>query len=95
MGYLTMSRIGDDPFMRARVASCAAEQGCADAGIEPDVWALVWRRAWGAAAGWDAAWESALANGNTAPGLDPAVITDGQILSQVQDMMPFRLIQGG
>lgn len=95
MGYLAMSVIGDDPFMRARVAACAAQQGCADEGIEPDVWALAWRRTWGAAAGWDAAWESAQAAGNEFPGKDPAVITDAQILAQVQAMMPFRLIQGG
>lgn len=34
--------------------------------------------------GWADAWASALAAGNPDPGKDPAVITDGMILSAVQ-----------
>lgn len=89
MSYLTQSIISDDPYMRLRVASCAAQQGCADAGIDPDAWAVEWRRVWGSSPGWDAAWESAQAGGITDPGADPSVITDQMILSQVQAMMPF------
>lgn len=93
MSYLTSSNIADDPWMRARVAQCAAQQGCAAAGIDPDIWASEWRRVWASSPGWDAQWESALARPDNAPGyqpgMDPAVISDGQILSQVQSMQPF------
>ena len=37
--------------------------------------------------GWDAAWSSAQAGGNATPGRDPAVITDGMILSGVQSVL--------
>jgi hypothetical protein len=96
MGYLTQSAIGDDPYMKQRVAQCAAQQGCTDAGIDPDVWATEWRRVWASSPGWDAAWESALANPDQPPGyqpgMDAACITDDQILSQVQSQMPFHRI---
>lgn len=87
--YLTQSIIADDPYMRLRVASCAAQEGCAETGIDPDAWTSEWRRVWASSPGWDAAWESAQAGGVETPGSDPAVITDGQILAQVQAMMPF------
>lgn len=96
MGYLTQSAIGDDPYMKQRVAACAAQQGCADAGIDPTTWANEWRLTWSASPGWDTAWESALANPEQPPGYQPgmdnSVIADGQILSQVQSMMPFQRI---
>jgi len=88
--YLTQSIIADDPYMRLRVSSCAAQQGCAtEGGIDPDHWTLEWRRIWASAPGWDGAWESAQASNVQQPGSDPGVITDEQILSQVQAMMPF------
>lgn len=88
--YLTQAAIADDQHMRLRVAQCAAQEGCAtDAGIDPDWWTNEWRRVWSAAPGWSEAWESALAGGVAEPGADPAVITDAQILSQVQGMKPF------
>ena len=90
--YLTQSTIADDPYMKLRVAACAAQQGVTDAAIDPDYWTQEWRRVWSASPGWDAAWESALAGDNSPdyqPGMDVAVITDGQILAQVQSMMPF------
>ena len=90
--YLTQSDIANDRSMQARVTLAAAEQGCADAGIRPEVWSSDWRFVWASAPGWDDAWESALAGGIPEPGADPAVITDGQILSQVQSMMPFHYI---
>jgi hypothetical protein len=91
MTYFTQSVIADDPYMRLRVASAAAQQGVADAGagIDPDSWTLQWRRVWSASPGWDLAWESAQANGIPNPGMNDGVITDGMILSQVQAMMPF------
>jgi hypothetical protein len=93
MTYLTQSIIADDPYMRLRVASCAAQQGCAeDFGIDPDFWALDWRRDWAASPGWDAAWESAVASGVVDPGREDVVITDAMVLSQVQAMMPFTTV---
>jgi hypothetical protein len=93
MTYLTQSIIADDPYMRLRVSSCAAQEGCAtDAGIDPDVWTLEWRKVWSSAPGWDAAWESALVGEVVDPGKDPGVIPDSMILSQVQAMKPFTTI---
>jgi hypothetical protein len=90
--YLTQGLIAADAAMVTRVAQAAAAEGVADAGLDPDWWTTQWRRVWAAAPGWSEAWESALAAGNETPGQDPAVITDAQILSQVQGMMPFRSI---
>lgn len=91
--FLTQSTIADDPYMKLRVSSCAAQQGVTDAGIDPDLWTHEWRRVWAASPSWDDQWESALANAENppgyAPGMDPACITDAQILAQVQSMMPF------
>lgn len=91
--YLTQSTIADDPYMKLRVAACAAQQGVTDAAIDPDYWTQEWRRVWSASPGWDAAWEYALAKTDNPPGykagMDVAVITDDQILAQVQAMMPF------
>jgi len=84
MSYLTQAQIADDQTMRVRVASCAAQQGITDAGLDPDTWAREWCRVWAAAPGWDAAWE---ASGSEQPGAD--AVEDAQILSQVQSMMPF------
>jgi hypothetical protein len=93
--YLTQSIIADDPYMRLRVASCAAQQGVTDVGIDPDEWTRQWRRVWASSPGWDTAWESAkVANPPVQePGADTGVITDGMILSQVQSMMPFITVE--
>lgn len=82
--------------MKERVAQCAAQQGCTDAGIDPDIWTVEWRRVWASSPGWEDAWESALANTGNPPGYDPgkdeACIQDAQILAQVQSMMPFQRV---
>jgi hypothetical protein len=88
--YLTQGDMAADLAMCIRVASCAAQEGVTDVGLDPDVWTRDWRRVWSAAPGWDAAWESAVAGGVPDPGSDPGVITDGMIRSQVQAMMPFQ-----
>ena len=93
--YLTQSTIADDPYMKLRVSSCAAQQGVTDVGIDPDTWTGEWRRVWSASPGWDDAWESALAGDHEPgyqPGMDVAVVTDDQILAQVQSMMPFHRV---
>jgi hypothetical protein len=93
-GYLTQTQIADDPYMRARVAQCAAQQGAMDTGIDADLWATEWRREWASSPGWDTAWDSAMARPENPPGYQPgmdgAVIQDAQILAQVQSMMPFK-----
>lgn len=91
MSYIVQSKIASDMYMQQRVAQCAAQEGIvADAGLDPDFWAASWKRTWAASPGWDAAWASADAAGNLNPGMDEAVITDAQILSQVQSMKPFK-----
>jgi hypothetical protein len=90
--YLTQSLIADDPYMRLRVASCAAQEGCTDVGLHPASGRLIGGVSGPRATGWDAAWESAQAADVTEPGSDPTVITDAQILSQVQAMMPFTTV---
>jgi hypothetical protein len=63
-----------------------------------DSWTVENRRTWAAAPGWDAAWESAKVSHPADPeapvgtplydpGMDESVITDSQILSQVQAML--------
>lgn len=81
--YLTIATIAGDPTMIQRVAACAAQEGQ----DEPHYWATQHGYTWAAAPGWGAAWDSATAGGIADPGADPAVITDGQILAQVQGML--------
>jgi hypothetical protein len=90
--YLTQSLIAADVAMTNRVAQAAAQEGVAEAGFDPDWWTNSWRRVWASSPGWDAAWESALASGIENPGANPTVITDGEILAQVQSMKPFTTI---
>ena len=86
MTYLDQSEIAANGSMMARVAQCAAQEGEPD----PDGWTNVHRRTWAAAPGWEDAWAYAKAGHPDEPGYDPgadgAVITDAQILSQVQAM---------
>lgn len=82
--YLTISVISQDVNMHNRVAACAATQGLS----EPAGWAGQNAWAWAAAPTWAEKWDYALAGGVTEPGADPAVITDGDILAQVQSMIP-------
>jgi hypothetical protein len=59
--------------------------------MDPDRWTLEHRRKWASAPDWDDAWEYALnvhgAEEDYDPGTDGAVITDTQILGQVQAML--------
>jgi hypothetical protein len=81
--YATINRIAQDPGMLGRVTACAAQQGVQEA---PDGWAWENRHRWASAPGWGATWDSAVAGGIQDPGADPAVITDGMILAQLQAM---------
>jgi hypothetical protein len=88
MSYLTQGEIAANQSMTTRVAQCAAQQ---QVNVDPDRWTADYRRTWAAAPGWDEAWESSQASHpddpNYDPGADEAVITDAQILSQVQSML--------
>ncbi len=92
MSYLTQDAIAQNSAMQARVAQCyAGEQpGAFGNGEDPDLWTLRQRRFWAAAPDWDDAWEYALNVHHDEEGYDPggdaAVITDQQILAQVQSM---------
>lgn len=100
MSYLTQDAIAFSIAMQHRVAQCyASEQdGSPDQMDDPDRWAFEHRRTWAAAPGWDDAWEYALATHPVPdplpsdylpfdPGTQEAVITDEQILAQVQSML--------
>lgn len=91
VGYLTQDEIANSTAMLARVAQAAAGEGFSD----PERWSFDHRRFWASAPGWDDAWESWKVShpddGDPTtlpldPGRDEGVITDGQILSQVQAM---------
>jgi hypothetical protein len=82
--FLSIADAADSFSLQRRVAACAAQQ---NAPGDPTQWALTNKLDWAAAPGWGAAWDSAIASGVEDPGADPAVITDGQILSQVQSML--------
>ena len=91
--YLTHSIIADDPYMRLRVASCAAQEGVTAVGIDPDEWTRQWRRVWASSPNWDSKWESAILNDVEEPGKNPGVISDGDILATVQAMKPFHTVE--
>jgi hypothetical protein len=82
MGYWEIAEMGRDVDLGARVQACAAQEIDGD----PIQWQLANMLDVCASPGWDAAWSSALAAGNETPGRDPAVITDGMVLSAVQSL---------
>jgi hypothetical protein len=80
MGYWEISSMAQDADLAARIRACAAQEIDGD----PYSWQTENMLDLCASPGWGAAWSSALAAGNETPGRDPAVITDGMILSAVQ-----------
>ena len=82
VGYLVQG----DADLKNRVAACAQQQ--ADAAVvdigDPVAWAEAHAWEYAMAPGWVQKVESAIANGIVAWGQDPAVITDGDILSWTQ-----------
>ena len=86
MSYLTQDEVANNRAMLNRVAQAAAQETVSS---DPDRWTYENRRTWASAPGWDDSWESAKVThpeDGYDPGQDEAVITDGQILSQVQVM---------
>ena len=84
MSYWDIAQMSADPDLTSRVAAAAAQEGAAD----PRNWAADNMLTLAASPGWGEAWASAVAGGNEQPGRDPAVITDGMILSAVQAARP-------
>jgi hypothetical protein len=90
--YLAISEIANDRFMTERMYAAATQQSHLGSvntdGLTPITWVDVSRYVWASSPGWGAAWDSALAghpdDPDYEPGKDPAVITDGMILSTVQ-----------
>lgn len=90
MSYATQSQLAVDTDFLNRCASCAATEIYAmtpGSPTQPQPW--VYQNAWYLAAspGFDAAYESAIAAGIGRPGWEASVITDGQILSSVQQLL--------
>ena len=85
--YLTISTVAADSAMRSRVAAAYAKEQDGPEANGAESWAYSNAFWWASAPGWAAAWDYAVNTGNESPGADPAVITDAQILAQVQMML--------
>lgn len=86
--YSTQFAMAYDPALCGRVtAAVASEHQAGNTDAEPERWVSSNRHYWAASPGWSEAWESALASENPDPGADASVITDGQILSAVQELL--------
>jgi hypothetical protein len=92
--YLSISEIATDQWMRERMLAASTQQSYLGSAplIQPGVfqWVENNRYVWASSPGWGGAWDSALAghpdDDTYEPGRDPAVITDGMILSTVQQL---------
>lgn len=90
MAYLDIANMTQSVNLTNRLNAAAAQEQANGAQLIPDlpeVWVSVNRWKLVAAPGWADAWASAVASGHEDPGADPAVITDGMILSQVQEVL--------
>jgi hypothetical protein len=84
MSYATIHQNANDTAFQSRVTSAVAQEGHSVNPI-PTMLSVVWAVA--SASDVEAAYASALAAGNPSPGGDEAVITDGMILSKVQEAL--------
>lgn len=80
MSYKTQAKLAEDTELSPRITAAVALEG----EREPVQWVYANRWQLSAQPGWDAAYAYAIAAGNTHPGDDEGVITDGMILSAVQ-----------
>lgn len=87
MSYLTVSAISADAAMRSRVAAAYAVEQNGSAAVGAENWAYTNAYWWASAPGWADKWDYALNTGNDSPGDDASVITDADILAQVQGML--------
>lgn len=81
MAYYDVARLANDSAFLSRVAACRVAEV-----PDNDPWSWVNEHTWQLAGqpGFGDAYGYAINTGNPNPGSDPAVITDGQILSAVQ-----------
>lgn len=84
MSYKTQAKMAEDTELFSRIFACVASEG----ETQPVRWAFDNKWLISALPGWDAAYAYSLAAGNTHPGDDEGVITDGMILSGVQALRP-------
>jgi hypothetical protein len=97
--YLAISEVANDPNMGERMNAATTQQeylGSIDIGqygnnpYNVTQWVHDNRYVWASSPGWGAAWDYAVASHpdepDYEPGKDPAVITDGMILSAVQKL---------
>jgi hypothetical protein len=85
MAYYDVAQLSNDSDFLARCAAAYSTETLASADREnPSQW--ISDHAWDMASqpGFGDAYASAIAGGVERPGMDPAVITDGQILSAMQ-----------
>lgn len=93
MAYADIAALQQDPDFATRTMACyATEIGSVTDVIDPASWQVINSWAMAAKPGFGDAYASALVSHpddpEYRPGNDPAVITDGQILSAVQSLMP-------
>lgn len=83
MSYSSIAAAAQDQALRLRIAACVAQEAPDDPRHPiPHADAIQWQCC--AEPGWGAAWDSAIAAEVENPGADPAVISDGMILTAVQ-----------
>lgn len=80
MAYSDIALLSSDNDFILRTTACATTEGEAD----PKQWAMDHQWQMAATPGFGEAYASAIVSGIVRPGNDPAVITDGMILSAVQ-----------
>jgi hypothetical protein len=89
MGYSDIAALNQDSDFSQRVMAAYAVETLDDAGaIDPGSWQAMHSWDMSAQPGFGDAYASAIAGSVERPGNDPSVITDGQILSAVQSLLP-------
>lgn len=81
MGYWETSQLARDSDFQSRIAACYGTETLAQ---DPESWSVLHQWQIASAPGFGDAYTYAINSGNPAPGKDPSVITDAQILSAVQ-----------
>ncbi len=83
MSYKSVADMAENFALNRRITAGAAKESIDN----PQSWVATFRWEVASQPGWDAAWDSAIAGGDTDPGNNEAVITDGMILSGVQAVL--------
>jgi hypothetical protein len=96
MAYSDIAALQQDADFAFRVQAAYAVETLADTdAIDPGSWQAM--HSWDMAAqpGFGDAYASAIAGSVDRPGNDPSVITDGQILSAIQSLLPQAPVEEG